>query len=106
MIARLRALRWPLLRTVDYTGICTSVSAAQLLTAAATVCSDQIRELTFNTRGTVRPHVTLSSVCLFESVVTLDCDNRFTITVNVFPLYRALFCDVGYRCEQLLAMEL
>lgn len=65
MIARLRALRWPLLRTVDYTGICTSVSAAQLLTAAATVCSDQIRELTLNMRGTVRPHVTLSSVLSF-----------------------------------------
>lgn len=31
-------------------------------------------------------------MCLFEGVLTLDCDNRFTITVNVFPLYCALFC--------------
>lgn len=41
---------------------------------------------------TLRCHPCWALVCLFEGVLTLDCDNRFTITVNVFPLYCALFC--------------
>lgn len=85
MIARLRALRWPLLRTVDWTTICAFVSVAQLLSAAAYCLLHYFRPNPWAYYPKpLRCHRLYLVLVICACLLIFHSDKRFTITWRDF----------------------